>query len=925
MHIASDEPDILLITEVIPKAQVFPIDPALLALTGYRMYASFNLTQERLGASGQRGICIYVKEELNSSPLVFCEAELIEQLWIQVKLEGADGLVVGCLYRSPSVNGRQSVDSLAKVLKTVCSKNPSHLLLTGDFNLPEIDWESSFSMAPDAHCSHAFIDLLNGCFLHQHVTEPTRYRLGTEPHILDLVITNEENMVKNLNLEAGLGLSDHVIIRFDLCCYAVKQRSDTVKLNFKKANFDRLNARIRDVRWETRDNETLYDYYEFFTDTMNSIIAECIPPTRGYPKRRNLYINSRALQLRRQKVVLWNTYVRTREPIDHARYARCRNQLRMMTRRLRAQYEEELAASMKQNPKRFWQYTNSRLKTRSQIEELQDSTGAVASSDKDKVTMLNRFFSSTFTIEDLNSIPQPPNRFEGEGLSDVVISPTIVETKLRSLRVTGSPGPDGIHSRVLREAASTIAVPLARLFRKSLDAGILPDEWKKGLVVPTFKKGSKHDPCNYRPISLTSIPCKILEAIVREEIMDHLSTHQLLSPDQYGFRPKRSCAAQLLHTLEDWSRMIEDGNTVDAIYVDYRKAFDAVPHQRLIAKLKTYGISGKLLEWIKTFLSGRSQQVVINGVCSDEAPVPSGVPQGSVLGPLLFVIYVNDMPDVTESPMKVFADDTKIYQVSAESSKLQADIDRILEWSKKWQLPFNDTKCQVLHIGSANPFQTYKMQERNLEVTLSEKDLGVQMDQDLKFRKQAAAAISKASKIMGVIKKSFQKLDQDTLPILFRTLVRPHLEYGNAVWGPFNRADQVAVEKVQRRATKLVRNIRHRPYTERLKLLNLPSLYYRRRRGDMILVYQIFHAGIDVHPEVFFDRATHSVTRGHEWKLRKPRAESRVRRNAFATRVVNDWNSLPPSIVNASSVNAFKSNLDAHWAEMIFATPYQDQ
>ena len=152
-----------------------------------------------------------------------------------------------------------------------------------------------------------------------------------------------------------------------------------------------------------------------------------------------------------------------------------------------------------------------------------------------------------------------------------------------------------------------------------------------------------------------------------------------------------------------------------------------------------------------------------------------------------------------------------------------------------------------------------------------------------------------------------------------------YLEYGNAVWGPFNRADQVAVEKVQRRATKLVRNIRHRPYTERLKLLNLPSLYYRRRRGDMILVYQIFHAGIDVHPEVFFDRATHSVTRGHEWKLMKPWAESRVRRNAFATRVVNDWNSLPPSIVNASSVNAFKSNLDAHWAEMIFATPYQDQ
>ena len=923
MRITGNEPDILLLTEVIPKAQVSPIDAALLSIPGYHMFASFDLSQERLGTSGQRGICIYVKDQLNTRTVTFCEAELIEQLWISVLLKGSDKLVIGCLYRSPSVDGHGSVNSLTKLLNVISDLNPPHLLVVGDFNLPEIDWESSFSRAPDNHCSHTFIDTVNGCYLYQHVAHPTRYRPGTQPHVLDLVLTNEENMVQNLRYEAPLGYSDHVIIRFDLRYCAVNHAMNTVKLNFKRANFDLMNTLISEVWWERPGDGRLEDYYGFFKDTMMRIVTECIPPVMGHPKRKNLYMNSQAMQLRRKKTSLWRTSMQTKEPIDYARFAKCRNTLRSLTRQLRASFEEELTANIKHNPKRFWQYTNTRLKTRSRVEELHDESGAVASTDEDKAHMLNRFFSSVFTTEDLNTIPVPPSQFVGVELTDVAITPKIVETKLKALRVTGSPGPDGMHARTLHETARTIATPLALLFRRSLDTSILPDDWKKGLVVPVFKKGSKQDPSNYRPISLTSIPCKVLEAIIREEILDHLYSHHLLSSDQYGFRPKRSCAAQLLHTLQDWSQMIEEGNTVDAIYLDFSKAFDAVPHQRLMGKLQAYGIGGKLLKWIGAFLTCRRQQVVINGVCSDWAPVSSGVPQGSVLGPLLFVIYINDMSVSTECPLKIFADDTKIYQVSANSDKLQEDINQVRQWSEKWQLPFNETKCKVLHIGPGNPLQTYSMQDRTLESTSLEKDLGVQMDQDLKFRKQAASAIAKASKVMGVIRKSFQKMDHDTLPILFRTLVCPHLEYCNAIWGPFNRADQILVERVQRRATKLVPSIKNKPYSERLKFLNLPSLYYRHKRGDMILVYQLLNAGVDVHPGIFFEKAT-SSTRGHKWKLKKPRAESRIRRNAFATRVVNDWNSLPHSVVESHSLNSFKSNLDAHWADLMFAIPDED-
>ena len=376
--------------------------------------------------------------------------------------------------------------------------------------------------------------------------------------------------------------------------------------------------------------------------------------------------------------------------------------------------------------------------------------------------------------------------------------------------------------------------------------------------------------------------------------------------------------------LEDWSQSIEQGDPVDVLYLDFRKAFDAVPHKRLLRKLSCYGISGKLLSWIEKFLSTRMQKVVVNGHHSDLVAVRSGVPQGSVLGPLLFLAYVNDIPSVVECTAKLFADDTKIYRrvsTPADAAALQADVDHLVAWSDRWQLPFNDDKCKVLHLGPGNARLRYTMRGVSLVETDVERDLGIHVDNSLKFRKQAAAAAAKANQILAVIKRSFELIDDCTLPLLYKALVRPHLEFGNVAWGPFNRADQLLVERVQRRATRLVTSLRHRPYEERLKALNLPSMFYRRRRGDMIQVYQILHGGVNIAAEKFFEPAGTDRTRGHSWKLTKPRAESRPRRQTLSVRIINDWNSLPPSVVNATSVNQFKSRLDAHWASIRHSVP----
>ena len=555
---------------------------------------------------------------------------------------------------------------------------------------------------------------------------------------------------------------------------------------------------------------------------------------------------------------------------------------------------------------------------------MKDDNGGLATDDGVKASILNKFFSSVYTEEDLATVPRPPVYCGDTQLDRIVITDEMVRGKLEKLKTSSSPGPDGIHPRILRETARSIASPLANVFQKSLACGRLPQDWKLGSVTPIFKKGDRSLPGNYRPVSLTSVPCKVLESLIRDQLVEHLSATGQLSKDQHGFRAKRSCTSQLLEVLEEWTTTMENGDPLDAVYLDFRKAFDSVPHQRLLNKLRACGVAGKVLDWIQSFLTGRHQQVIIGGHKSPWSPVLSGVPQGSVLGPTLFIAFVNDMPNVVDSSIKIFADDTKLFRkvpTTQDRRLLQNDLDAIAEWSKTWQLPFNEEKCTVLHIGSRNPRYTYTLNDLQLNETDSERDLWVYVDNDLKFRKQAASAVAKASQVLALIRKSFRAINCDTLPLLFKSLVRPHLEYGCCIWGPFSKADRKAVERVQRRATKLVPDLRHRPYTERLRLLDLPSLYYRRRRGDMIKTYQVLHGEMDVRQEDFFTPALDRRTRGHPWKLNKEQAQSRTRRLCFSTRVISDWNSLPSEVVLAPSLGAFKSRLDAHWDGIRYQIP----
>ena len=363
------------------------------------------------------------------------------------------------------------------------------------------------------------------------------------------------------------------------------------------------------------------------------------------------------------------------------------------------------------------------------------------------------------------------------------------------------------------------------------------------------------------------------------------------------------------------------GGSIDVVYFDFMKAFDKVPHHRLLMKLESYGISGAALEWIRAFLVNRKQRVMVNGVASEWINVTSGVPQGSVLGPILFVLYINDLPDVVDvdSNIYMFADATKLYREMSDvkdEAILQDDINKMEEWSNEWLMSFHPEKCKVLKMGRpisdlSDMFNPYALRGHHLEVVENEKDIGVIIDCDLSFDKHIAEKVNKAKRIVNIIRRSFMYLDEESFLNLYKALVRPHLEYANQIWAPKLQRQIDSIENVQKRATKLLPGYENLCYENRLRKLNLPTLTYRRLRGDLIETYKTLTNKYD--PEIcenFIELRKDSNTRGHSLKIYKQRCKLNVRKICFPHRIVEAWNSLPDQVIKAETIQQFEGRLD---------------
>ena len=522
-----------------------------------------------------------------------------------------------------------------------------------------------------------------------------------------------------------------------------------------------------------------------------------------------------------------------------------------------------------------------------------------------------------------------PNVTNKSTISDIEVSKSDIIKALNSLNPNKSPGPDEIHPLLLKNLAVPLAYPLMLIFNKTLSQGKIPSIWKVAEVVPIFKKGSKCDPGNYRPVSLTSIVCKVFEGFIRNAIYNHLISNKLLSDHQFGFCSGRSCVTNLLVTLNNWIHKLDNNIPLDAFYLDFSKAFDTVPHKRLINKLSAYGIQGNLLRWIEDFLSDRSQYVKINNNMSSLLNVSSGVPQGSVLGPVLFIYFINDLPNLSLCPTKIFADDTKLYnEVQSEQDQLilQNSINNMFSWTKVWLLKFNKSKCKVLHLGKNNPNFEYYIGEGTEKIKLlpdnSEKDLGVYVDPQLNFEIHINETIKKCRSKSAMILKNITFKTSEILIPLFKAVIRPILEYANVVWSPQKRKHIDKLEKIQRNFTKCIIGLKDLDYEQRLTKLKLPSLEFRRVRGDLIETYKLIHQLYD--PKSTNDLLSlvpeDSITRTHNHKLYKKRVNTNLAKYFFTNRIVNVWNNLPADIVCAENLNKFKNKIDYLYKDIMYKT-----
>jgi len=527
---------------------------------------------------------------------------------------------------------------------------------------------------------------------------------------------------------------------------------------------------------------------------------------------------------------------------------------------------------------------------------------------------LNNFFSSVFSDEGAGDVPAAAD-MNTRPLERIRITDWAIRKRIRKLKKDSAPGIDGIGPRLLQELEETVAVALGIIFRRSMERGEVPDDWRRANVTPIYKKGTKADPGNYRPVSLTSVCCKLMEGVIRDELMAHLEANNLIAKSQHGFLRGRSCTTNLLEALEFATREADAGRPVDMIYLDFAKAFDKVPRRRLLEKLRAHGVGGTVLQWIGAWLTGREQRVVLNGTESEWAAVRSGVPQGSVLGPILFLIYINDL-DAAAGPvdlLKKFADDTKVGQgvdTAEKREELQTALDNLCAWADRWHMQFNVKKCKVLHIGGSNSKHQYSMNGQRLEAVTEETDIGVLVSSTLKPSAQCAKAARTAQAVLGQLTRAFHYRDKRTFMRLFTTYVRPHLEFAVPAWSPWTQADIDCLERVQKRAVAMVSGLTGRTYEERLAELEMVTLKERRHQLDMLETYKIVTGKEGLQKETWFEMAgaTGRATRAtaDPLNLRVPAPRLEIRRHFFSQRVPKSWNEVPSDLKNVATVEAFR-------------------
>ena len=941
--IKNQDPDVLLITETKLEERDAAISNIIQKM-GYKDYRS-DFTSDEKGVMIAIKNC-YSHDEIKLDDNIESDVNFADHpgiiKWVEMDLKGKKKLYIGVYYRQPN-NELEHLKCLEKSLKLIEEKvnnNPNSIvILGGDFNAGFIDWETNTlktdindKQISNKRAHEKLLEILKDYpELTQHQMEPTR-----KDRTLDLFFTNQPNMVQSMQTLAGI--SDHDIPVADCKLFPSYNKKAPRKVYiYKKANWPKIKEEIL-----TFQEEYMKLYKERSVDANWNDIKRNVTsamdkhiPAKLTSTRHNLpWMNQTIKRMIKKKQRLYNKAKKTHKGSNWNKYKAIKRDTQKAAKKARTDYINNilLEGIANDNNKPFYSYMKSQKKENIGIAPLQTETGGVTNDSKEKAEILNKQFKDVFTKEKSEELPTMdgpayPN------IRDIKIENKGVEKMLKSLKVNKAPGPDELPAYILKELAEELAPVLTALFNQSLQTGTLPKDWLKANVAPIFKKGDRNSAANYRPVSLTCICCKLLEHIICKHILNHAEEYDILTSLQHGFRNGYSCQTQLLITLQDLMKNRDEHIQTDMVILDFSKAFDTVPHLKLLLKLKHYGIRGNLLDWISNFLQQRDQRVVVDGKCSEWTHVDSGVPQGTVLGPLLFLIYINDMPKCISlgSLIRLFADDCILYRkirTIQDQLILQKDLDKLKEWADKWGMKFNPSKCEVMRINHARKESKrieryYTLCNQLLKQVDKTKYLGVIISEDLSWDNHVEYITAKSNRVLGMLRRNIKDCPATLKETAYFSMVRSILEYSCAVWDPHKAKNINNIENVQRRAARFVKND-YRIYlkeeqeyvsvSKMIEDLGWQDLANRRRETRLALFYKIINEQVNVpHNEILKQTSMTQVTRqgktGKKYIALSCKTDDY--KYSFFPRTTRDWNELPNTTVNAPSVEAFKNRLRA--------------
>ena len=867
------------------------------------------------------GVAIYVHESLNYKQIEYSSLDNLEAVLISVNLKNAKPLLVLNWYRPP--NSKSDVlDSYDNTLSFLEAFH-CNVIVMGDINI-----DISKNLLTGEKKKYYEINNIHG--MHQiNMNECTRITNDTST-LLDHMVTDCLDKVNSSGVIHN-GLSDHSMSYLVWKTHKNLPDSHAKYVTFRKSKGIDIQSFIAELELQTWTDIKSYESIDQallkFEELLMTVVNQYMPlKTKRVRKKHSPWLNEFIYKLIKERDKMKEKAKFNDSEIFWKEYKRLKNKVTLEIRKSKKKYySEQLGQCRDRN--QSWKILKSVIPS--------SSSSSAFSHDPDENAKLSHEFNAHFAnvatnVRKKNGLHDIPIENSNESLPFHVrhqfefslVCEDEVLKHLYSLKNTKSVGIDNISSFILKTSAPVIVKSLTYLINKSLLEGIFPNRWKTAKIIPVFKKGDKMQPDNYRPISLLSCASKVLEKVVQKQLLNYLRINGILSVEQSGFRLKHSTCTALIKVTDEWLRALDKGEYTGSVFVDLQKAFDVVDHDILLKKLADIGIGDVSLKWFRSYLSDRKIITSINNVLSDELPLKYGVPQGSLLGPLLFLIFINDLPECFDKcTVHLYADDTVIYYADKDVHKIEAVLNKELKsldiWMRRNKLKVNCSKTVSMLFGTKHMLA--KCNSLNLRFsgeTLSQvknfKYLGVHVDDELKWNLHIEQLCKKVGKMINYLARLKHFLNTVALKTIYNVAILPHFDYADIVWQSASKTSLDHLQKLQNRAARIILNVNpyeHKPTCELHDLLDIEMLDRRRMKHMLSFVYKILH---DMTPDYMqeyfvFKTTPYDLRRSEVLALPKPRTNNNKR--TFSYRGSTAYNDIPLVIRDAVSLSDFNRQI----------------